>query len=64
MPNPPFPITSIQIQQPLAPNRRHDCHRLVQCGVAIDARFGTSDLDNSCPVTKPELSYKLDAGRS
>jgi hypothetical protein len=34
---------------------------LVQCGVTIDASSGTSDPDNSCPATKPELTYDLDA---
>jgi hypothetical protein len=30
---------------------------LVQCSVTIDARYGTSDPDNSCPATNPELTY-------
>jgi hypothetical protein len=30
---------------------------LVQCGVTIDARYGTSDPDNSCPARNPELTY-------
>jgi hypothetical protein len=29
---------------------------LVQCGVTIDARSGTSDPDNCCPATKPKLT--------
>jgi hypothetical protein len=43
---------------------RHGCHGLVQCGVTIDARHGTSDPDNSCSTTKPELTYDLDAAGS
>jgi hypothetical protein len=54
----------IQIQVATSADRRHDCHRLVQCGVTIDARYGTSDPDNSCPATKPELTYDLDAAGS
>jgi hypothetical protein len=45
-------------------DRRHDCHRLVQCGVTIDARSGTSDPDNCCPATKPELTHDLDTAGS
>jgi hypothetical protein len=42
-------------------DRRDDCHRLVRCGVTIGARHGTSDPDNSCPATKPQLTFDLDA---
>jgi len=45
-------------------DRRDDCHRLVQCGVTIDARYGTNDPDNSCPPTKPELTFDSDAAGS
>jgi hypothetical protein len=30
---------------------------LVQCGVTIEARYGTSDPDNSCSARNPELTY-------
>jgi hypothetical protein len=56
-----FQVTLIQAQVATGADRRHDCHRLVQCGVTIDARYGTSDPDNSCPATKPELTFDLDA---
>jgi hypothetical protein len=59
-----FQITLIQIQVATGADRRHACHRLVQCGVTIDARYGTSDPDNSCPATKPEWTYDLDTGGS
>jgi hypothetical protein len=45
-------------------DRRDGCHRLVQCGVTIDARYGTNDPDNSCPPTKPELTFDSDAAGS
>jgi hypothetical protein len=50
-----FQITLIQIQVATTADRRRDCHRLVQCGVTIDARYGTSGLNNSFPATKLEL---------
>jgi hypothetical protein len=36
----------------------------VQCGVSFDARQGTSNPANSCPATKPELTFDLDAALS
>jgi hypothetical protein len=39
---------------------------VVQCGVTIGARDGTSDPDNSCPATKPELTsiFKVKSSRN
>jgi hypothetical protein len=54
-----FQITLIQIQIATSADRRHDCHRSVQYAVTIDTRYGTSDPDNSCPATKPELTCDL-----
>jgi hypothetical protein len=59
-----FQITLIQIQVATSADHRHDCDRLVQCGVTIEARYGTSDPDNGCPATKPQLTYDLDAAGS
>jgi hypothetical protein len=36
----------------------------VQCSVTFDAHEGTSDPDNSCPTTKLELTFDLDAAGS
>ena len=36
----------------------------VQCSLTFNARWGTSDPDNSCSVTKPKLTFDLDAAGS
>jgi hypothetical protein len=59
-----FQITLSRIQVAAGADRRHDCHRLVQCGVTIDARHGTSDPDNSWLATKPKLTHDFDAAGS
>jgi len=43
-------------------DRRHDCHRLVRCGVTIEAGNGTSNPDNSWPATKLQLAHDFDGG--
>ncbi len=59
-----YSTSAIRCRSRSSVDRRHDCHRLVQCGVTIDARSGTSDPDNCCPATKPELTLNLDTAGS
>jgi hypothetical protein len=51
-----FRTTLIRIEVAPDADRRRDCDRLVQRGVTIDARNGTSDPNSRCPTTKSKLS--------
>jgi hypothetical protein len=60
----PDPVSVNRISDLSSPRRFFRQAVSVHCSATFDPREGTSDPDNSCPATKPESAFDLDAAGS